>query len=531
MSPPDDLDGLSPCALKALVIPLLEEMAALKQIIVEQRQEIARLKGLKGKPDIKPSTPSGMDKATQKKPPEADRPAKRRRGAKRPSVPVEKRVVVAETIPPGSRLEGYETFTVQDLKIEAIVVCYRRERWLTPDGRTVVAPLPPGINGHFGPELERFILAQYYQGQTTVPRLVELLEMLGLDISKRQVVRILTDAQGAFVTEARDVLRAGLASAEWIAVDDTGARHKGKNGVCTTIGNDTFTFFATTGSKSRANFLGLLRAGHADFVLNEAAFAYMRERKLSASVIAKLAGNPQQRFADDEAWHAHLDALGILASKRPLDPVTIATEGALWGAIMAHGFIKDTVILSDDAGQFDVGSHALCWVHAERLVHKLETFTATARKAKEDIRALIWTLYADLKDYRAAPNPDRKNELKQRFDQIFQRRTGFATLDRLLARLFANKKELLRVLDRPKLPLHTNGTENDIRCQVTRRKISGTTRSDDGRECRDAFLSILKTCRKLGISFWQCLGTRLGAAVSCPVPPLPQIVAARCAPA
>ena len=247
--------------------------------------------------------------------------------------------------------------------------------------------------------------------------------------------------------------------------------------------------------------------------------------------IAKLAGNPQQRFADDRVWQAHLKALDIRTTKRPLDPVTIATEGAMWGAIMDHGFIKDAVILSDDAGQFNVGTHALCWVHAERLVHKLETFTAAARKAKEDVRALIWAFYADLKAYRAAPDPGRKSEMKQRFNQIFKRRTGFATLDRLLARLFANKKELLRVLDRPKTPLHTNATENDIRCQVTRRKISGTTRSDDGKECRDAFLSIFKTCRKLGISFWEFLGTRLGAEVTNPIPPLPQIVADRCAPA
>ena len=125
----------------------------------------------------------------------------------------------------------------------------------------------------------------------------------------------------------------------------------------------------------------------------------------------------------------------------------------------------------------------------------------------------------------------QSQKLKQRFNQIFKRRTGFASLDRLLARLFANKKELLRVLDRPKTPLHTNATENDIRCQVTRRKISGTTRSDDGKECRDAFLSIFKTCRKLAISFWEYLGTRLGAAVTNPVPPLPKIVTDRCAPA
>ncbi len=93
--------------------------------------------------------------------------------------------------------------------------------------------------------------------------------------------------------------------------------------------------------------------------------------------------------------------------------------------------------------------------------------------------------------------------MSARFDRIFGQKTGFATLDRLLTRLRANKSELLRVLERPEIPLNTNGSENDIRCQVTKRKISGGTRSDAGRDCRDAFLGLNKTCAKLGIAFWD----------------------------
>ena len=522
-----DIDGLSEQDLKTLVIALLGKVAALEEKVAAQAEEIARLKGLKGRPDIKPpKKPSGMDKATEKRRERAWR-EQRRRGAKTPSVPVEERVIVAAAIPPGARFKGYESFTVQDLKIEARVVCYRRERWLMPDGRTVVAPLPSGIADHFGPEIKRFILAQYHQGQTTVPRLVELLRTLGVDISKRQVVRILTDANDAFVAEARDVLRAGLVHADWISVDDTGARHQGRNGVCTQIGNDAFTFFATTTSKSRGNFLELLRAGHGDYVLNDQAFAYLRRRNLAGPVIAKLQNHPTRHFADAAAWTAHLDQLGITGLTVHPDPIGIATEGALWGSIVAHGFLDGTVILSDDAGQFNVGKHALCWVHAERLIHKLDTFTDAARRAKERVRALIWWFYADLKAYRLAPDPRRKAALRARFERIFKRKTGFATLDRLLARLHANKPELLRVLDHPAIPLHTNGSENDIRCQVIRRRISGSTRSDNGRDCRDAFLSLMKTCPKLGVSFWDFLGTRLGAAVAQAVPSLPELVAAR----
>ena len=181
-------------------------------------------------------------------------------------------------------------------------------------------------------------------------------------------------------------------------------------------------------------------------------------------------------FADRVAWDAHLERLGIAALKVHPGPVLIATEGALWGSIKAHGLLADTVVVSDDAGQFNVGQHGLCWVHAERLVHKLDTFTDAQRAAQRRIRGLIWPYYRSLKAWRRHPSPARKATLSARFDRIFASKTGFATLDRLLARLRANKSELLKVLERPDIPLNTNGSENDIRCQVTKRKISGGTR-------------------------------------------------------
>src|SRR5207302_1926936 len=113
------------------------------------------------------------------------------------------------------------------------------------------------------------------------------------------------------------------------------------------------------------------------------------------------------------------------------------------------------------------------WVHAERLVHKLDTFTDEQRKAQACIRELIWSFYRDLKVYRQNPSRQRQASLRARFERIFTPKTGFVTLDRLLTRLHANKRELLMVLDRPEIPLHTNGSENDVRCQVTKRKVSG----------------------------------------------------------
>jgi hypothetical protein len=521
MSPSGNLDDLSPPELKALVTRLMGEIAELQRVVEDQRAEIARLKELKGRPRLKPSKPSGMEQASSPKPARS-----RRRGRSHQTrVAIEDQVLTV-SVPAGSRFKGYEDYVVQELEIRPRVIRYRRERWLTPDGRTVVAPLPPGISGHFGPNLQRFVLGQCHQGQVTVPRLVEQLRDFGLAISKRQVVRLLTTRQEPFLAEARDVLRAGLESAAWLTADDTGARHKAQNGFCTQIGNDRFVWFGTTASKSRRNFLELLRAGYDDYVINAEALAYMRRRNLAGPVIQRLAEHPDQHFADQAAWQAHLERLGIAALRVTPNPALIATEGALWGSIKAHGFLPDTVLVSDDAGQFAIGQHALCWIHAERLVHKLDTFTDSQRAAQQHVRALIWWYYRDLKDYCRDPTPQRRAALRARFDRIFKRRTGFATLDRLLARLHANKAELLMVLDRPEIPLHTNSAENAIRCQVTKRKISGGTRSDPGRNCRDAFLGLAKTCAKLGIAFWDYLGARLGCTEPGSVPDLPQLVSA-----
>jgi hypothetical protein len=521
--PVSNLDALSTTELKGLVERLLSEVAALKETVAAQREEIARLKGLKGPPRLRPS---GMESAAT-----AASPGRRRgrKGAKTAKLVVDEERVIRAAVPPGSRFKGYQSVVVQDLVLRPHVTRFRRERWLTPDGRPVIAPRPPEINGHFGPALQRFVLMQYHQGQVTVPRLVQQLRAIGIVISKRQLVRLLIAGQERFVAEAGAVLRAGLETARWITVDDTGARHGAANGVCTQIGDARFTFFATTASKSRLNFLELLRAGHGDYVVNDAAVEYMRRRALPDHAIARLTEHPRKRFVSARTWHRHLRRLGLHKLQHGLEPVRLASEGALWGGIVAHGLLPDTVIVSDEAGQFDVGRHALCWVHAERLVHKLDTFTAAQHAAQQRVRLRIRWLYADLKAYCRDPTPARRAALRRRFDRLFGQRTGFARLDKLLARLRGKKADLLQVLQRPEVPLHTNGSENDIRCHVTKRKISGGTRSDAGRDCRDAFLGLMKTCAKLGVSFWSYLGDRLGIADR-PIDYLPDLVRARTVP-
>jgi len=307
--------------------------------------------------------------------------------------------------------------------------------------------------------------------------------------------------------------------------DDTGARHKAENGYCTAIGNELFTHFRSSGSKSRLDFLEYLCAGEEVYTVNDAALDYMGKRKLPGTVIVRLASHGRRRFSDSDEWRAHLEALGIAGMK---NPVKGATEGALWGTICDGGRIAGTVILSDDAGQFNVGDlHALCWIHAERNVRKLDGNNSYQHERVAPALDRMWKLYRSLARYRKRPNPRRKRVMETRFDQIFGMRTGYASLDRLLERVKANKDELLRVLDHPETPLRTNGIENDIRDHVTRRKISFGTRSEAGRAARDACTGEKKTCKKLGLSFWDYLRNRLGVAGAPDVPRLADLIRLR----
>jgi hypothetical protein len=307
-------------------------------------------------------------------------------------------------------------------------------------------------------------------------------------------------------------------------VDDSGARHQGNNGYVTHIGNETFGWFQSTPSKSRINFLQLLRAGHEDYYLNPASFAYMEQQGLPLKPLECLRAHQETCFPNEKKWLALLEHLSITNSRHR----RIATEAALLGCLSHHGLCDDLVIVSDDAGQFNILLHALCWIHAERLIHKMIPLNEAHRQEIAQVRGQIWDLYKDLKHYKKKPDKSRIKVFKQRFDDIFQQKTSYESLNQTLKRLHKNKSELLRVLNRPEIPLHTNGSETDIRDYVKKKKVSGGTRSDEGRRCRDTFATLKKTCRKLGVSFWDYLADRLGIP-SDPVAPLSDLIAERAA--
>jgi hypothetical protein len=365
-----------------LVQRLLEIIQQQAELIQQLRDEIATLKGLKPKPKI---APSPLETPTAAKPapgPAADR---KRPGSDKRSKTAELTIhevvlVKPQRIPPGSVFKGYEDFVVQDLILKPHNVRYRRERWLTPDGSTVVAALPDAAvpGSHFGPDLLCFILHQYHHQHVTQPLLLEQLRQLGVDISSGQLNRILTEGKDPFHQEKEELLPAGLAACPYVHADDTVARHQGKQGYCTHVGNDFFAYFRSTDSKDRVNFLQVLRGGHQDYVIDEVALAYFAQQKLAVALIAALAAGVRA-FADADAWLAHLGGLGLRDERH----VRIATEGAVLGSLMSHGVSPRMGVISDDAGQFDVLVHALCWVHAERTLARLIPFND--RRTRRDL--------------------------------------------------------------------------------------------------------------------------------------------------
>jgi hypothetical protein len=506
---------------KALT-PLVEQLLAIIEhqnaIIQELKDEIARLKKQPPRPKIKPSSlnknKNRSGKASRNKRPGSNKRAKTAELTIHNTEPIE-----PELIPPGSQFRGYNDFVVQDLCIKSCNTQYRLKVYETPDGDFVTGTLPASLNGkHFGPTVIRFILYQYFHCHVTQPLLLEQLHEFGVDISAGKLSHLLTEEKDRFHQEKDRILSVGLEVSTYINVDDTGARHKGKNGYCTHIGNDAFSWFESTGSKSRLNFLKLMRAGHSDFAINADAVAYMQANKLPRWALDVIAAKWGTLFANQSQWDAFLATKGITSPRH----VQIATEGVLIGSIIEHGISEHLVIVSDDAGQFNVLLHALCWIHANRAIDKIVPGSASAAKELDAVKDQIWNLYEGLKAYKQNPNPADKKQLDTSFDKIFTQSPNNIMLGLALKRIYDNKSELLLVLDRPDIPLHNNSAENAIREYVKKRKISGSTRSQSGRRCRDTFASLKKTCRKLSISFWQYLHDRIeGLGL---IPDLPDLI-------
>lgn len=456
------------------------------------KEMIAELQNAPKKPKIKPSS---IEKPSLSNPP-----------IKKPSnePKIDRLVVHKETIiqpssiPEGSIFKGYRTYFVQDIELKPSNTLFKVERWQAPDGKYLKTSLPKEYQGfHFGPQLRAFILQQYHQARVTQPKLLQELLDWGIEISEGELNHILSAYTSTIETELNDLVKSALETSAYIQTDDTGARHQGNNYSCSQIGNHLFTYLNTGTSKSRLHFLELLNRD-GKYLFNHAALEYLRQQgSLKLIEIAK-------QIFDQQLDHHMLETF---LSRYELGPNHMRTlkEGALVG-FLSFQLGDNFIVLSDGAPQYAVLQHASCWVHALRLLEKEKPIRG---EKADDILGRLCFLYHHLKRYKIKPNDALKKRISNYFDLICDLQTGSKGFDEALKRFFLNKSDLLRVLENPEIPLHNNLSENDLREYVVRRKISGGTRSDLGRRTRDVFCSVLKTCMKLGINFWNYLVDRV----------------------
>jgi len=309
---------------------LAEKVRQHEETIARLQDEIAVLEGAKKRPRFKPSRLDKKAGQNQEASGEGKRPgsAKRSKTAAL-AIPEERVIPPAEPVPAGSRFEGYHDDVVQDLVIRAPNTRYRLERWETPDGQTLTGPLPESLGGrHFGSTRVSCILSRHHHCHVTRPLSGEQLRAWGIDIATGRIDALPTANRAAFQEEKDARLSAGLAGSRHPTVDDTGARPQGKHGYTTHIGNEYFAWFASTASKSRLDFLYLLRAGHTDYRVEEDALVYRGHQKLPEGWVACVRNHPQRCCATAAPWDAHPTQVGITQERHR----RMATDGALLGS-------------------------------------------------------------------------------------------------------------------------------------------------------------------------------------------------------
>jgi len=463
------------------------ELQALRAENQALRDENARLKGQKGKPHFKANRslqpaprPATAPQAATPAPAEPKAPRAERISIDRDEiVPLER-----SQVPPDFKSTGYRDVMIQNLRCERDSVRYRLERGFSAGSEQFYeARLPAALQGQsFGPDLQAFVHMLYFELRVPEEKILTRLQALDIVISAGEISNILIKKHlSLFADERKAVLRAGLQTTDFQHLDDTGLRVAGVNHYFSTLCNPYFSCFFIRRHKNRETVANLLKLERLD------AQPQPESEPPATEPSAQLEDLPSLR-----------DAVRIL--------------------------------VADDAPQFDQQTEvlALCWIHEERHYAKLRPYFDAHRQLVDDFRSEIWAYYRRLKAYAAAPTEAEKQALDAAFDDLFGRTTGYADLDHRLVLTRAKKAHLLVVLDFPHVPLDNNPAERAGRELVVKRKISYGPRNADGAEAWEVFLSLLDTCRKLGVDFYAYLRDRIAKANL--IPPLETLVRAHAPP-
>jgi Transposase IS66 family len=507
-------------ALLNLVEQLQGEVASLRAENQRQREEIARLKGERGRPNIPPNKPTtGAGKPPTDHSSEQERcdpkgsPKRWQKEPKLPRLRIDRTVPLSLDpllLPPDAVFKGYEEVVIQDLVLKTDNVCFRRQKYWSPSQRRVyLASLPKGYEGEFGPGLKSLALSLCYGALVSQPQIVAFLRAAGTVISKGQVAHLLTQRHERFHVERVAAVVAGLSSSPWQHTDVTPTRVDGRNEACHVLCNPLFTAYHTTPSADRLSVLEALQAGQAlSFRLDAVAHQYLETVGLSQKQRLRLLALPQRaewtRGEFEALLDRHLPGLGVQQRRWIL-------EGAALAGYRAQGRVPVVeMLLCDDAPVYrNLAELSLCWVHDGRHYKKLTPWVPHHQQLLAEFRARYWAFYRELLAYREAPSEPEAVRLEAAFDKLFATQTGYWQLDERIERTQEKKAALLRVLAHPELPLHNNPAELGARRRVRKRDVSFGPRSEAGVRAWDTFQSLAATCQKLGVSFFHYLTDRL----------------------
>jgi hypothetical protein len=501
-----------------LVETLNQEILELKRQKQDLRDEINRLKGEQGKPKIKPNKKTPSQYSSEK---ERKKPKKRKKHSKKDRIKTHDTqtcFVDKSILPNDARFKGYDPVVIQDIKFEAHNTLFLKEKYYSPSlNKTYLAPLPSGYDGEFGPALKALAIKLYFDSNITERNILDLFQDAEIQISAGQLSNFLIKDQGLFHQEKDALYEAGLKSSPWQHIDDTSTRVNAHNHYCQILCNPLYTAYFTTQDKSRLTVLDVLQNfGPRTFLLNEETFSYIDIFRLPIPVVRQLKTFPYQRPIRQEEFlgllDKHLPCLGPQQHKRVLDAAAVAA----YHAQMEFPIIR--LLLCDDAPQFKLITQelALCWIHDGRHYKKLDPFLSQYRQLLDTFLDQYWDFYRQLLQYRQNPSNLEHIRLDHLFDDIFSTVTGYDALDRRIEKTRAKKSSMLIVLDHPEIPLHNNPAELGARKRVRKRVVSFGTRTKDGTNAWDTFMSISATAKKLGVNFYHYLSDRISCAFEMP---------------
>ena len=512
-----DLEGARQAitALLNLVEELSEENRALRAEVQELRDEVNRLKGEQGKPDVKATKPKDSDHSSEK---ERRKPKRWRKSSKvnRIHIDRDERLEVDKSmLPADAEFKGIEEVVVQDVRLTTDNVCFAKEKYYSPSqGRTYLAPLPAGYIGEFGPGVRSLVLTLYYASGMTEPKIEEFLGHIGVFISAGQVSNLLIKGQELWHEEKAAVWQAGLSSTGWQHIDDTSTRVNGENQHCHIVCNPYYSAYFTRPGKDRLSVIQILQGGDSlDFLLNQQTASWLDLFNTPMWVQQQMTNWSHGKILT----RAQMDALlmpDIAARLNKQQQARILEAAALTAYHAQDETPIVSILLSDDAAQFQhiAQQQALCWIHEGRHFKKLTPFVEYHQQLLDGFQTRFWHFYHALQDYRLAPSSDQADRLRADFETLFSTVTGYEALDRRIAKTLAKQERLLLVLDHPEVPLHNNPAELAVRQRVRKRDISFGPRTDDGVAAWDTFNTLSETAKKLGVNFYAYIHDRVSDA-------------------